>query len=638
MTTATAVTPRELSIPFEASLDILKADEDEKGQWILEGFASTTDRDLQNEVVTQEAINASASDLTSNSTVLLNHDQKIPIGRVLESEARKGGLFIKVLISKTVPDVWTKIKEGVLNKFSIRGKVIDAVKEWNEALGKFVKVIKKMFLVEVSLVSVPANPNAKAMRWYIEKAFSLWESEGGELQTIDKTGGQIMKDGIATADPKTEKDGVPEIVKDEEGNTDETPKADDEVKKNDDGEKADDKAEGKGDEEVKKDEGETEKADEELVKAATTHAALVKEKTEAVMKLAKEIADGAGTMSASELQDKINQLERLGWKIGDDAQVVQAMGGTAKAEAKAEGDADAGTEGEGEDGGDDTTSKSEGGDADLKKGFPDPESLLKEWGEFCKENELDGELDNAKVFAKWVEFCKAKGYPEPYAYPYDTVEKADDEKVMEISNLVDSLMDGADDAAKAVLGQIKALLGRMMGGASPHPTPTPPKGMKPNEEEEKPPMHKGDDGADDDIEKKGAKMKSSRLSTLKSIIEKLQGLLGELDDGTAKALDELTKNLADETKAEESLEELKKTLAVEARQTLSDIMEPIEKRLERIESIEGIRKSEKGQEKTPDEKPDKKKPKADGEKSKTGGVFSGILGNSLERAKRGLGS
>jgi hypothetical protein len=308
------------------------------------------------------------------------------------------------------------------------------------------------------------------------------------------------------------------------------------------------------------------------------------------------------------------------------------MGGTAKAEDAPADDAKAE---------DDTTSKSEGG-GDLKKGFPAPEDLLKEWGEFCKENELDGELDDAKVFAKWVEFCKENGYPEPYAYPYDNVAKADDEKVKEVMGLVDSLMEGADDAAKAVLGQIKALLGRMMGGASPHPTPTPPKeaSCMPGHEEDKkkPPMSKDNDGADDDIEKKGAKMKSTRLATLKTIIEKLQGLLGELDDGTAKALETMTKNLADETKAEESLEELKKTLAVEARQTLSDLIEPLSKRIERIESIEGIQKSEKGQEKTPDEKPDKKKPKADGEKSKTGGVFSGILGGSLERAKAGLNS
>jgi len=202
----------KVSIPFLATLDIVKADQDEAGRWIVEGFASTSDRDLQDEIVSQEAIDASAKDLLKNSTVLHNHHQDEEIGKVEDSEARKGGLWIKVLISKTVPDTWTKIKEGVLNKFSIRGKVLDAKRVWDQKLGRFIKVIKRMLLVEVSLVAVPANPNARALRWYIQKALHDWENDGGELET---EGGQVMG-GAAATDERLESEGTPDLVKDEE--------------------------------------------------------------------------------------------------------------------------------------------------------------------------------------------------------------------------------------------------------------------------------------------------------------------------------------------------------------------------------------------------------------------------------------
>src|SRR3990172_13167261 len=116
-------------VRFECSIDIHKAYEDE-GNWIVEGFAATSDFDLQEDIITQQAIEASAKDLIENSTVLHNHNADEAIGKVEKSEAREGGLWLKIFISKTAPDIWQKITEGVLNKFSIRGKILDAKKEW----------------------------------------------------------------------------------------------------------------------------------------------------------------------------------------------------------------------------------------------------------------------------------------------------------------------------------------------------------------------------------------------------------------------------------------------------------------------------------------------------------------------------
>lgn len=171
------------AVGFRCRLDIVKAREEE-GKWIVEGYAATTDFDLQEDVITQEAIESSAADLVENSTVLLNHDPNLSIGKVERSEARARGLYLKILISKTVPEIWQRIKEGVLNKFSIRGRILEARKQWIARLARYARLIFKMQLVEVSLVSVPANPKARAIRWYVEKALEDFEAKGGEIEEI----------------------------------------------------------------------------------------------------------------------------------------------------------------------------------------------------------------------------------------------------------------------------------------------------------------------------------------------------------------------------------------------------------------------------------------------------------------------
>lgn len=158
-------------VSFDFPVEILKQVE-ESGEFHVVGYAATTDFDLQGDIITEEALRASQLDLLKNSTVLLNHDVTIPIGRVTKAEFDQHGLLIDVLISKTEPDIIQKIKEGVLNKFSIRGQVLEREKKFMPEYDRVVNVIKRMALVEVSLVSVPANPEAKAIGWYVSKALA----------------------------------------------------------------------------------------------------------------------------------------------------------------------------------------------------------------------------------------------------------------------------------------------------------------------------------------------------------------------------------------------------------------------------------------------------------------------------------
>lgn len=174
----------ERAVPFDLPISLLKAVEVE-GEFHIVGYAATTDFDLQGDVITEEALADSAADLLKNSTVLLNHDLKRPIGRVTKVNFDRHGLLIDALISKTEAEIIQKIKEGVLNKFSIRGQVLERERKFMPELDRTVNVIKKMTLVEVSLVSVPANPEARAVGWYVSKALEA-NDQGGVSMPEDQ--------------------------------------------------------------------------------------------------------------------------------------------------------------------------------------------------------------------------------------------------------------------------------------------------------------------------------------------------------------------------------------------------------------------------------------------------------------------
>ncbi|MHB2025134.1 MAG: HK97 family phage prohead protease [Elusimicrobiota bacterium] len=216
METRTAILEK---VPFRFPLTVLKFATEDSGEFHVIGYAATTDFDLQGDVISESAIKASAEDLLNNSTVLLNHDLNDPIGKVTKADFDERGLLIDALISKTVPDVIEKIKEGVLNKFSIRGQVLERHQEYMAEYQKVVNVIDKMSLVEVSLVSVPANPEAKAIGWYVSKALGSLtprdrKSEGGAMPENELELEEIVPEELVKS-KKPKEDDEEEVEKDQ---------------------------------------------------------------------------------------------------------------------------------------------------------------------------------------------------------------------------------------------------------------------------------------------------------------------------------------------------------------------------------------------------------------------------------------
>lgn len=159
----------------DALFEVKKASDtfDDQGQQkrIVTGYAAVADVvDSQYELIAREALEEASKDLLKYTTVLYNHDPDRPIGKVLEARPEGTGLFVKVQISNSEDEIWDKICEGIISKFSFRGVITEYDEQFDKSLARNITIIKGFKIFEISLVSVPANPEAKTLNYYLSKA------------------------------------------------------------------------------------------------------------------------------------------------------------------------------------------------------------------------------------------------------------------------------------------------------------------------------------------------------------------------------------------------------------------------------------------------------------------------------------
>ncbi len=149
----------------------LEVSDSEKNVYV-EGYASAAVKDLDDEIITEEALQIAAKELTQEpyNKVFLNHKYTdIPIGKIVEAEVRSGKLWVKLMLNKAHPQfetIYKSLKDGFLDAFSIGFKVL--ARQGNR--------ITRLKILEVSLVGVPANPEAVVEDVY-EKMFGDKEGE-----------------------------------------------------------------------------------------------------------------------------------------------------------------------------------------------------------------------------------------------------------------------------------------------------------------------------------------------------------------------------------------------------------------------------------------------------------------------------
>jgi HK97 family phage prohead protease/HK97 family phage major capsid protein len=125
----------------------------------IAGYANTVDKDRAGDIVFPEAWAKGIDSFRRNPILLYQHDHNKPIGKVNIVTVDKKGIFVEASISESAErqhGIKTLINDGVLKSFSVGFRVKDA--DYDKRNDTF--YIKDVELLEISVVSVPANENS----------------------------------------------------------------------------------------------------------------------------------------------------------------------------------------------------------------------------------------------------------------------------------------------------------------------------------------------------------------------------------------------------------------------------------------------------------------------------------------------
>jgi HK97 family phage prohead protease/HK97 family phage major capsid protein len=125
----------------------------------IAGYANTSDKDRSGDIVLPDAWAKGIENFRRNPILLYQHDHGKPIGKVNSVTVDKKGIFVEANVSEAAErqhGVKTLISDGVLKSFSVGFRVKDA--DYDKRSDTF--LIKEVELLEISVVSVPANQNS----------------------------------------------------------------------------------------------------------------------------------------------------------------------------------------------------------------------------------------------------------------------------------------------------------------------------------------------------------------------------------------------------------------------------------------------------------------------------------------------
>lgn len=136
----------------------------EKQEGEIVGIASTENVDRQGEVIRQEGWDL--RNFKKNPILMLAHNyNELPIGKVTNVKVEENKLTFKAIFSEATQiarEAFQLVQEGILKAFSV-GFI---PREYDE---KEPNVVTKAELLEISLVAIPANPQAMVVMKSMEK-------------------------------------------------------------------------------------------------------------------------------------------------------------------------------------------------------------------------------------------------------------------------------------------------------------------------------------------------------------------------------------------------------------------------------------------------------------------------------------
>lgn len=125
----------------------------------IAGYANTTSKDRQGDVVTAQAWAKGVDNFRNNPVMLYQHKHDAPIGRFDKITVDKKGIYVEGTVSDAAEKnlgVQTLIRDGALKSFSVGFRVKDAKYDQLEDI----TTITDVELLEISVVSVPCNQDS----------------------------------------------------------------------------------------------------------------------------------------------------------------------------------------------------------------------------------------------------------------------------------------------------------------------------------------------------------------------------------------------------------------------------------------------------------------------------------------------
>lgn len=129
------------------------------------GFATLDNIDTEGDVILASASEEAFRMFRGN--IREQHNTHSAVGRMIAFEPAEyvdpktnkvyKGIRVAVRVSEGAENTWKKCLDGTYSAFSIRGAILDYKTEYNEELGKEVRIVTKYRLTELSLVDNPGN-------------------------------------------------------------------------------------------------------------------------------------------------------------------------------------------------------------------------------------------------------------------------------------------------------------------------------------------------------------------------------------------------------------------------------------------------------------------------------------------------
>ena len=193
---------RMLTMPVDF---VVKAhhDDDEEEKIVVEGFANTTTIDRVGDIILEEAWTKGGLDnYLKNPIILAYHRHDEPIGIMVDYAVNNKGLKVTAEILKASGKVFSLIKSGVLKAFSVGFRVKDA--DYDSAADLF--VIKDLELMEISVVSIPANADST---FSVRKSFETEEALASFKSEFSKDTSTVITEEVSKDDSdKIEEDDI----------------------------------------------------------------------------------------------------------------------------------------------------------------------------------------------------------------------------------------------------------------------------------------------------------------------------------------------------------------------------------------------------------------------------------------------